>query len=654
MDILRKVPLITFDAGDNIQLKGSSSYRILINGKTSGLVAHNPTDVFKAMPASGIQKIELITIPPAKYDAEGLAGIINIITVKKTEDGYNGSISSRYNNLFGPGGSISLTIKDGKFGLSTNSGFSYQSRLTASSYNTLQTFTPVPSDFVQTAVYGNTNPLYYTSEEFSYEIDSLNLLTATIDYNTINLNGDNNQFANLFGNTGNLLQSYKLYNLNKSDYNGINIGLNYQLGFKHRKDQLLTLSYNYARGLNVQDNNNSIFDRFNYGQPSYMQNNNTFTNEHTFQLDYAQQVKKLNVEAGVKAILRNNSSDFESSNLDSLKNVYVNDPANSNNFNYQQDVYSFYNSYQLNLKNWGFKGGIRIENTIVDANFASENTIVNQNYTNVIPSIAILHKFKSGVSVNFGFTNRIQRPGISNINPFVNKSNPEFISVGNPGLLPVLNHAFELNLSKFAKSSVNISLSYSFANNTIQRVTRLVDTVTYTSYENIGSNKIMAANINYSHPFTKAFTVTLNGRSSYIWLRGNLGTQVYTNSGLQGFTSLNFGYKINDTWRSSLTGTFSSSNVLLQGKSNSYGSSSLSITKDLFKKTGSAFFTASNPLTKYRDVTNYTLDPDFYQTTTNQLPYRSFIIGFNYRFGKLKKALKKNQHGINNDDIKSN
>jgi len=115
LDMMRKVPLITVDASDNIQLKGSSNYKILINGKESALMAKNPSDVLRSMPATNILKIEVITTPPAKYDAEGLAGIINIITVKNADQGYNFGINTRYNTLWGPGVNLNATVKEGKF-----------------------------------------------------------------------------------------------------------------------------------------------------------------------------------------------------------------------------------------------------------------------------------------------------------------------------------------------------------------------------------------------------------------------------------------------------------------------------------------------------------------------------------------------------------
>ena len=187
LDMLRKVPLVTVDASDNIQLKGNTNYKILINGKPSSLVAHNPSDVFKAMPASSIQKIEIITTPPAKYDAEGLAGIINIITNKKIDQGYNGSINLRENSLYGPGAGVSLTVKQGKFGLSMYSGYGDQIKRHSTSQSTLQTLGDDPTYFTQSNANTNWGRFLYTSEELSYEIDSLNLVTASIDYNNGNL-----------------------------------------------------------------------------------------------------------------------------------------------------------------------------------------------------------------------------------------------------------------------------------------------------------------------------------------------------------------------------------------------------------------------------------------------------------------------------------
>src|ERR1700754_569996 len=112
LDMMRKVPLLSVDGDDKIRLKGSGNYKILINGKESALMAKNPSDVLKAMPATNIEKIEVITTPPAKYDAEGLTGIINIITKKNADQGYNIGLNTRFNSVFGPGINLNGTYKN--------------------------------------------------------------------------------------------------------------------------------------------------------------------------------------------------------------------------------------------------------------------------------------------------------------------------------------------------------------------------------------------------------------------------------------------------------------------------------------------------------------------------------------------------------------
>ena len=117
LDMMRKVPLLSVDANDNIRLKGSGNYKILINGKESALMSKNPSDILKSMPAVNIDKIEVITTPPAKYDAEGLAGLINIITKRRVDQGYNIGMFTRLNTVFGPGINVNGTFKQGKFGM---------------------------------------------------------------------------------------------------------------------------------------------------------------------------------------------------------------------------------------------------------------------------------------------------------------------------------------------------------------------------------------------------------------------------------------------------------------------------------------------------------------------------------------------------------
>ncbi|HEY8927620.1 MAG TPA: outer membrane beta-barrel family protein [Mucilaginibacter sp.] len=652
LDMLRKVPLLTVDASDNIQMKGESNYKILINGKPSSLVAHNPSDVFKSMPASSIQKIEVITTPPAKYDAEGLAGIINIITNKKIDQGYNGNFNVRYNTIYGAGGGLSLNVKQGKLGITNYTGFGIPQKRRSSSTSELDYFKPDTTYLRQSSSNQNSGRALYTSTEISYEIDSLNLITGSVDYNNFHSTGLNNQFSNEFDNLGALIQSYRINSASDNTYRGFDFGFNYQLGFKSNKQRLLTFSYKYSNSPGDAFTNNDIFDRLNYGLPSYIQQNNSGTREQTIQADYVHPLKDLTIEGGVKAILRKGTSDFESSNFNDTTQTYVNNPANSNNYVNDQNVYSIYNTYQYNKDNWGIKAGGRLEETHINAHFISQASTLDRNYYNFVPSVSIQRKLKNNASLTFGFTNRIQRPNIGNLNPFIDRSNPKFISSGNPDLVPIVSHSLEFNFSKYSKGGFNIGLSYNFSNNTIQQVTRLVDTVTYTTYQNLGSNKNLGLNGSFNYPITKKINFNLNTRLAYTWIRGYYNSQLYSNSGLVGNAFSYIGYKISDTWRTGVNLGYYSSYVSLQGRGSSAVFSGISVSKDVFNKKGSFFFNVNNPTSKNRTFSSYTRDPAFYQSNSSLQPLRSFNFGFNYRFGKLKTEIKKNQRGIDNDDTK--
>lgn len=652
LDMLRKVPLVSVDADDNIQVKGSGNFKVLINGRPSSLVARNPRDVFKAMPASSIVKIEVITNPPAKYDAEGLAGIINIITTKKLESGYNGTVSTRYNFPWGPGVSASLTLKKNKFAMSAYYGNGYQD-IPQTGFNSSRIGLLQETTLLQNGTNKNFWFWQYLESEMSYEFDTLNLLTATIGTNPGYGDTKSIQSNNLFNSTGGVDQSFILTNNGHNDWNGTDIGLNFQHGFKKNKDQLLTLSYKYSPSTNGNENNVSASQNVNYNFNPFKQKNESGTKEQTYQMDYVHPIKKVDVEAGVKAILRNNYSIYSQHNFDPFTNEYVYDTSNSNNFDYQQNVYSFYNSYNVKLDKWGIRLGVRIERTNVDADFETTATKVKQDYTNVIPSVSVQRKFKDMSSMNLGYTQRIERPSIWELNPFVNQSNPRFLSYGNPNLQAVLTNNFELGYSTFKKGSINVGASYSFANNTIQNVTSLgSDTISRDTYENIGKDKKLGFNANISYPISKKLNVNVNALLSYIWIEGTFNSQFYTNEGFQGNAFAFASYTLPKEIRTRVNVGYYSPWIQLQGQSNEFVYSSFSVSKDFLDKKLTVTAQISNPWKKYRDWEQNFNTSQFIQTSNYQNFYRNYGCSLSYRFGKLDGGVKKSQRGISNDDVK--
>ncbi len=249
---------------------------------------------------------------------------------------------------------------------------------------------------------------------------------------------------------------------------------------------------------------------------------------------------------------------------------------------------------------------------------------------------------------------RIERPVIDELNPFTDRSNPDFITTGNPDLRPVVNHVFELDYSRFTKLAVNVSLNYAFANNTIQSVTSLInDTVSKSTYLNAGTNQSAGINLSLNYPFNERLQLNVNGQLSHLWLTGTYNSVNYKTNGNQGNANGFIAYKFDNDLRLSVGFFYNGSNIYLQGKSNAYVSNTYVISKDFLNKRATLSLTIYDPYNKYNTGSNYTHTPDFYQSSYNQYYYRSFRVGFNYKFGKLKNDIKTNKQGIKNDDLKT-
>ncbi len=654
LDMMRKVPLLSLDADDNVLLKGSGSYKILINNKPSGMLARNPKDVLKSMPATSILKIEVITTPPSKYDSEGLIGIINIITNKNADNGYNGNVNLRHQfPVGGPGIGANFTLKQGRFGLTAYGGSGYYSAGNTIYREFRITTGAVPTSLTAEGTRANKgNNWRYGGAELSYEIDSLNLITGEINpYGGYNKQGSFQHF-DLYN--GSAYSAYDLDRLSKYTWGGWQGNLNYQLGFKDNKEHLLTFSYRYDRSSEPQDNRILSTNRVNYTVPDYKQHNDNKALEQTIQVDYVHPVKKVKIEAGVKAILRNNDSDFQYLNFNSTLNDYLIDPAQSNTYSNNQNIFGAYNSYAINLNNWNFKAGVRAEGTYVSADFKTTNSTLKTHYFNIIPAVSVNRKFKDNSNLNLGFTQRIQRPGIYDLNPFVDKSNPNYEVYGNPDLKAVLSNNFELTYSSFKKASINLGLSYNFANNTQQTVYIFdpATNITHITQENIGKDRSLTTNININYPITPKFNVSMGGNIGYTWIEGMVSGILSKNKGLIGYGNMNTTYKFENTWKTSFSFNYGAPQVMLQGKSNSYYYLAFSGSKDIIKDKLTLSASAVNPLKKFRAYSNHTEGLNFIQDSYSENYFRRFNVSLNWRFGKLQGSIKKNERSINNDDVK--
>jgi len=655
LSMIHKIPYLSVDADDNVQMKGSSNFKVLINGKPSGMLTNNLKEVLRSMPASTVVRIEVITIPPSKYDAEGQGGIINIITNKKINDGYKGTLN--VNDNFpkgGPGVGGSFTAQDGKFGINSYYGGSlYHQPLENNSVSRITTGTS-PSDLAQSGYNKSDSKNAYIGTELSYEIDTLNLLSGSFNVNGNRYNGSAYQTSSLTGG-GALLQAYNLNNDNHGNGGGFDAALNYQLGFRSNKNTLLTFSYQYSNYGSNDHTNIDISNPVDYPTPDYNQLNNQDSKEQTFQVDYAAPIKKVNMELGVKAILRNSKSDFEYRSLDSASNLFLVDPAMSDMFNYTQDVFGAYNSYQFNLKTWSFNAGLRAEQTDINADFESSGTKTSQHYFNVVPTVAVNKTFKDNSGISFGFTQRLRRPSIYRLNPFVDRSNPDVISSGNPNLQPETINIIQAGYSSPGgkKLLIFIGSDYNFFNNLDLQVSHYDQAthITTLTYQNTGKGGGVELNLNINYSPNKLYNLSINAGTLDLFINGTGDDAASKLDRILFHGSVSNGFRFNNGWSANANFDYTSRNPnSLQSINNAYAGTSLSVNKELIKN--KLFFSAgvNNPFTKFRNKVTTTTGPDFVEIDNNQYYYRSLNFSLNYNFGRLKSDIKKSRKDINNDD----
>jgi len=649
MELLRKVPLLSVDGDDNIQLQGSGSYRIFINGRPSALLANSPKDALRAMPASSVQKIEVITTPPAKYDSEGLAGIINIVLNKRTDNGYNATITSRNSIPFGPGLTGTGTFRQNKWGASASVSRSYRLRTDIDSRNYRETYDPASVLEQQNSnkIWGRS---FFGNAELSFEADSLNLFTLS-GYLGSGISRKILTYHSVFGNEepNAEQQLYTVTNNQRTPWRSGDLGFNYQRGFRKNAQQLLTFSYRYNMYVNNYSVASRITDKTNYNSPDNDQYNKSAAKESTLQLDYVHPFGAATMETGIKVILRSNTSRATVYNWE--QQVPVADPGRANDFNYQQDVLGFYNSWSWKLGAVTAKLGVRLEHTLVDADFRTTGTGLNRQYTNFTPVLSLMRTLTGNQTLTAGFSSRIERPGIWLLNPFVDKSNPQLISSGNPDLKAVQSYQGELGYTKTGKGTLNLRASYLYSGGTIMNVVRILsDTLTQTTYDNIGTNSVLRLNITGNYPLGK-FSVNFSTGAFYVWVKGPYNGRFFSNEGIRTNSFASLTYRPGNDWSFGANAGFNRRYITLQGSSDDFYYYSLSAGKSWFDKRLSLNLILSNFGMKYYSFKQYSSTPDFYQSNTEDIVYRNFNFSVSYKFGKLAAGIKKNKRGISNDDV---
>ena len=651
LEILKKIPLVTVDGQENIRVQGSTSFKVYRNGHPDpSLSGQNLKDILKAIPASTIKRIEVITDPGAKYDAEGTTAILNIVMMSNTKlQGISGNVNSDVDTHGSVRLGTYLTTKVGKLTTTVNYNLRKQGRKQTENYRE-EVYNYVKTG-EQKREYGTNSTaaiLHFGNISASYEIDSLNLLTASTTF--LGYKADANaQNTNERWDKNSLL-IYKFdNNMTTPGYSDLNLGGRFDYQHKtHLDGEVLTLSYMLAatrqHTIFRQMYNNMVNFPVNY--TSYDQNTRERFTEHTFQIDYVRPFGKHHkIESGTKYILRYNNST-------SLMDYQGTTPDMESKFKHNAQVAAAYLSYIFTAGKWAARAGLRYEFTRMKASYPDgSNADYHANLNDWVPSASLQYKISDGQTLKFSYNTSINRPGIGYLNPAI-ISTPTAVSFGNANLGSSRNQKLQLvYMLVTSKFTLQLSPYYSFTNNGIGRILYEQNRKDVSTYQNVLKSKVFGIS-SYTEwtPFTGT-SFTLNASMRYA--RITLPTPSTKNSGCGGGIYFNWEQKLpwDLTLTTSIGGEYGNriyNPYAIEGRWFYYN---FTLTRLFFKDKLTVSLSANSPFSKDKATTYNIVRGDYTGYERSVMYPRYFNIGFSWSFGKLKASVKKAARSIENDDL---
>lgn len=658
-EILKKVPLVSVDPDGTIKVKGSTDFKIYKNGRPNNSFSRNAKELFKAMPASMIKKIEVITDPGSREDAEGTTAILNIVTMENTTvKGVMGSANIRYKSTDNfPTPSVWLSSQIDKVSLSLYGGYeNYAKRTNKFRSESDMTYDESGNRLTSVTSGDWCGNMGYFGLEGSVEIDSLNLISAEFSGYSYSMKTSDRSVASMWDSDGGLIYSYAINGVDipsRNSYLDFDGGVNYQRSTR-RKGETLTLSYLISSTGQTQHSLSEYEDAVNLPVP-YTGTSNDFTLrflEQTGQLDWTRPVNDANkFDVGMKYIHRKNHSINDQE--------YFGFDTSHSNFRHITQVFAAYFDYRLKWRKFGARAGLRYEYSRLSAKFldgSAESFASNLN--DWVPNAALSCDINDANTLKLSYSTRINRPGISQLNPAV-VSSPTSISSGNPDLVSAHHQSVNLNYNLIGKKlSLDLSTSYSFINNSIIAVQEIVDgDVLRSGYANEGKNRwfniaawanysigsrtsiMLNANINYGYSANPSLDISASGWGGYGYLR--LRQQL--------------------PWKLTITPYAS----LYQSTPGLYSTAKFSIENNLrYGLDLQRSFLKENRLTVSLSVNRpFGKSPSVYESTSHNNGQTGYSLQYNYnnanvvgirigyRFGSLNVQVKKTAASISNDDV---
>jgi len=657
-DVLDNVPSVTVDADGVVSLRGNENVRILINGKPSGLVGLNDTQALQQFPAEAIKSVEVITSPSARYDAEGTAGIINIILRQEETLGFNGSatLSAGYPDYYGF--STNLNYRLEKVNFFTNIGYSDRTSPGNSNFYT-EYFSPdVANPFLKENIdyirKGNDLNTNFGLEYFLTEKSSITgsfLYRISDDENT----SDNN--TNAFDE--NMVLNYS--KIRKEDQEEKDEVIQYSLNYTHnytKNGHKLTFDFQFEE--NTEDEFSFITNQqtfpISFNELSEKINSDDDQQRLLFQGDYVLPIEKnQQFEAGFRSTINDQSTDYEFYNEDLNGDFILNENV-SNIFIYDENIHAFYSQYGNKYGKFSVLFGLRLESTNIAVKIEGEDLDFKKEYTNLFPTLNLAYEITENENITFGYNRRISRPRSRFINPFPSQSSQTNIFQGNPDLDPSISNGIDLGYYKnWNVINFNTSIYYNHAINVFQFITEDTGEETSEGFPIIRRTPInLATNDRYGYEFSLNYTPIKQWRFSTSFnfynstIIGEYDGVDYGSENISWFAR--FSSKIvlpaEIDWQTTMMyrGPYENS----QSKSEGMFMANMAFSKDILKNNATISFNIDD-LFNTRKRQTETFTETFHSNSEFQRRERSFKLSFSYRFKQKKKRERSGEMNAGDD-----
>lgn len=653
-DVLDNVPSVSVDVEGNVALRGNENVRILINGKPSGLVGLNSTDALRQLPSEAIEKVEVITSPSARYDAEGTAGILNIILRRSKLAGLNGAITTNVGYPYSAGIAGNINYRVGDFNFFTTSGYNYRE-------------TPGNS-FTSTDYINNNNLLFEEKRDFDRIRKGLNTNfgvewyinnTSSITISILVRNSDNerNTSNRIFQRDINDVETRTFrFDPEMEDDKVIQYSLNYDKKFKKNDGERLTFDFQYE---DSSEDENSLILQDNIEREKVV----TLESQENIllQTDYVLPMGENNqFEMGYRGNFNTFSTDYMVSFIEN--GIPILDTDLSNVLIYKENINALYTQYGSKVKNVSFLLGLRMENSRININQLTTNSYDLKKYTNFFPTLNLGFELTERQNITFGYNRRIRRPRSRNINPFPSRSSATSLFQGNPDLDPSFSNGIDLGyLNRFGKLTLNSSIYFQYATGIFSRITEDTGQTTVINGEEISVIRTIPINLASNDRYGLEFTLIYN--PSRKWrLNGSFN---FFKSVVKGdyegisFDADNTSWNVRLNNKVTLPGkidwqtrvSYIGPRVNAQNKRKGLFIGNFAFSKDLFKENASLTFNINDLFNTGKSITETEVPGFFVRTSEFRFRQRSFRLSFTYRFKQKKNNNGRRQRGNFNNDF---